>query len=252
MLEKRIIPVLLLDEEKLVKGNNFSNHIYIGDPINTVHLFNEKEANEIIILDIGKRKKNYEIQYELLKKISSEAFLPLTYGGGIDSEDEAMRVIDMGFEKIVLNSGVLNNPKLLNSISKIIGSQSVVISVDVRLIKNKYYVFSNNGSTNTHILIEDHLKEIQENGAGEVMVTSINQEGSMNGYDKNLIDISLKKLKIPLIINGGAKDYNEFKNIFLNYDISACAASSIFLFIGNLKGVLISYPTKNDLKFIFE
>lgn len=250
MLEKRIIPILLLDNGKLLKGENFNNHNYVGDPINTVHLFNEKEVSEIILLDIGKRKKNTEIQYDLLKKISSEAFLPITYGGGIDSLDEALRIVDIGFEKIVLNSAIFKNSNLIKDISNSLGSQSVVISIDVKFINQNYYVFSNNGLVNTNILLEDHLKKVQESGVGEIIITSIDKEGKMQGYDLNLISMALKHLNVPLIINGGAKNYEDFTNIFKNFKIAACAASSVFLFIGKYKAVLISYPSKKDLKLI--
>lgn len=248
MLEKRIIPILLLHNEKLLKGKNFINHTYVGDPINTVHLFNEKEVNELIILDIGKRKGKKEIQYELLKKISSEAFFPLTYGGGIDNLDDALKIIDIGFEKIVLNSAILNNLQLLKNISKTIGSQSAVVSIDVRFIKNDYYVFTHNGLINSNILLRDYLDSIQNFGAGEVMITSIDKEGSRQGYDLELIKLSLENLKLPLIINGGAKSFEDFKYIFKNFDVAACAASSVFMFIGKFNAVLISYPSKDDLK----
>lgn len=250
MLEKRIIPILLLDNGKLLKGENFNNHKYVGDPINTVHLFNEKQVSEIILLDIGVRKNNSKIQYEFLKKLSSEAFLPITYGGGIDNIDEALRIVDIGFEKIVINSAIFKNFNLISDISASLGSQSVVVSIDVKLINQKYYVFSNNGKINTNILLEDHLKHVQDKGAGEIIITSIDKEGKMEGYDFNLIDLSLKHSEVPLIINGGAKNYDDFNDVFKNFEIAACAASSVFLFIGKYKAVLISYPSKKDLKLI--
>jgi cyclase len=247
MLEKRIIPILLLDNRRLVKGVSFKNHIYIGDPINTVHLFNEKQANEIIILDISSRKNKKKIQYELLNKISLEAFLPLTYGGGINSLDEALRIIDIGYEKVILNTSVITNPNLISEIANKIGSQSIIVSIDVNFINNNYYVFSNNGEFNTNIVLRDYLKKVQQSGAGEIMITSIQNEGKMIGYDEELLKYIEDSVNIPIIINGGAKDYDCFKNVFKKFSVSACAASSVFLFIGKYKAVLISYPNKKEL-----
>jgi len=251
MLEKRIIPILLLDNRRLVKGVSFKNHIYIGDPINTVHLFNEKQASEIIILDISSRKKK-QIQYELLNKISSEAFLPLTYGGGINSLDDALRIIDLGYEKIILNTSAINNPYLVSEIANKIGSQSVIVSIDVNYTNNNYYVFSNNGEINTNLMLKDYLNKIQQSGAGEVMITSIQNEGKMLGYNEELLKYLENSLNIPLIINGGAKEYDCFKHVFKKFSISACAASSVFLFIGKYKAVLISYPNKKEFEDILK
>lgn len=252
MLEKRIIPILLLDNRRLVKGVSFKNHIYIGDPINTVHLFNEKQVSEIIILDIGSRKNKKQIQYELLQKISSEAFLPLTYGGGINSLDDALRIIDLGYEKIILNTSAINNPYLVSEIANKIGSQSVIVSIDVNYINNNYFVFSNNGEINTNLILTDYLNKIQQNGAGEVMITSIQNEGKMLGYDEELLKYIEDSVNTPLIINGGAKDYDCFKNVFKKFSVSACAASSVFLFIGKYKAVLISYPNKKEFEDILK
>ncbi|HEY5535117.1 MAG TPA: AglZ/HisF2 family acetamidino modification protein [Ignavibacteria bacterium] len=252
MVSPRIIPVLLLKGEGLVKGIKFKNHRYLGDPINAVKIFNDKEVDELIFLDINANKEGRTISPELVDKLSTECYMPFSIGGGIRNIEQIKMLLGLGAEKVIINTEAVNNPNIIKEASEIFGSQSVVISVDVKKsIFGIYNVFTYSGIRKEEIKLTEYLKKIEEYGAGEIMINSIDKDGTMTGYDIDLIKIVKSILKIPLIASGGAGEFKHFKEAFLEAKVSAVAAGSMFVFIGKKRGILINYPDKDELKNIF-
>ncbi|MFH1005705.1 MAG: AglZ/HisF2 family acetamidino modification protein [Bacteroidota bacterium] len=243
----RVIPTLLLKDNGLVKTRCFKNEVYIGDPINAVKIFNEKEIDEIIILDIDATIQSRGPDFAKIADIAGECFMPLCYGGGITTIEEIKKLFFIGIEKISLNTSAVKNPQLISQASKLFGSQSVVISIDVKK-KNfdKYYVFINRGKTNTKKEAVAFAKEMEDRGAGEILLTSIGREGTFTGYDWELIQKVSQVVNIPIIACGGAKDADDFVTA-VKYGASAVAAGSMFVFKGKLRGILINFPSQNIL-----
>ena len=243
---------MLLKGNGLVKGVNFRNHTYIGDPINAVHIFNEKEVDELIFLDITATKENRCISLDTVQQIADECYMPFGVGGGITSIDQIRTILFSGAEKVVINSAAYLNPELIEEASGIFGNQSIVISIDVRKnIFGKYEVYIRSGSKKTNLKLVDYLKKIEECGAGELMITSINQEVTMSGYDVDLIKLVADRVNIPVIASGGAGNMEHFQNAVKIGKASAVAAGSFFVFYGKQKGVLINYPSKEEKESIF-
>lgn len=248
MLRKRVIPCLLLQNQSLVKTTSFKNPNYIGDAINTVRIFNELEVDEMIVLDIGLNKFKYKIQYDLLRKISSECFIPLAYGGGIKNLDEAKKIIDIGFEKIIINSSFHQKIDLINEISNELGSQSIIGSVDVKKnILGNYKIFTNGGKKKEKVSLLNWIKKLEEKGVGEIMITSIDKEGSWQGFDYDLINIIAKNVNVPIIAHGGAGSINDIIRA-LEYEISAVAIGNLFVYQKKGMGVLINTNEIKKLK----
>tara|TARA_A100001015_G_scaffold306560_1_gene401041 strand:- start:1580 stop:2350 length:771 start_codon:yes stop_codon:yes gene_type:complete len=246
----RLIPSLLIDNNYLVKGEKFKNHNYVGDIFNAVKIYSEKNVHEIQILDISIRKKNKSIDLNLIKKIRSEIFVPLAVGGGIKSFEEASLLINEGVEKIILNSSIFNNYNLINQLAKKFGSQSIVISCDIKKINNEYKLFSNSGIKLEKVNFYDHLKKIQDYGAGEVMVTSIDYEGTKRGLDLDLFNEISSKINIQLIASGGVGKFDDIIEYFENCSGSAIACGTFFVFYGRRKAVLINYPDKEKIAYL--
>ncbi len=246
----RIIPNLLVKDDYLVKGKQFKNHKYVGDIFNAVKIFSEKKVHEIQILDISARKKKRCIDINLIKKIRSEIFVPLAVGGGIKTIDEVSAIINEGVEKVIINSENFSNKNLIQKIAKKFGSQSVVVSIDVKKIFNEYKIMSNNGEKIENYNLIDFINEIQNRGAGEIILTSIENEGLKNGLDLDLYNFVEDYVKIPLIANGGASSLNDITNFFDNSSFSAVACGSLFVFFGNRNAVLINYPNKKSIETI--
>lgn len=249
MISTRVIPCLLLKESGLVKTEKFKKPKYLGDPINIVKIFNDKEVDELIFLDINSSKYNKQINYEMISKIASECFMPLSYGGGIKNIDEIRNLLKIGVEKVAINSSTVNYPDLINEASKIFGSSTIIASIDVK--KNffgKYEVWINGGSLNTKINPVDHAKKMEQLGAGEILINSIDRDGTMNGYDIKLVKIISDSVNIPVIACGGAGNIQHLKEAVDIGNASAVAAGSMFVFQGPHKAVLISYPTQEELK----
>ncbi len=242
----RIIPVLLIKNKGLVKTTGFKNPVYVGDPLNTIKIFNSKKADEIIVLDIIVTPKKGKPDFTYLSLLASECFMPMIYGGGICTLDDASKVFDCGVEKVSVNTAVYNNFSLISRIANKYGSQSVIVSIDTRITKQgNYFVFTRNGKENTNIEPRQYALMAQENGAGEILLTSINREGTRSGYDVALINMIASFVKIPLIACGGAKDTDDLKNA-MNNGASAAAAGTMFFFTGNHRAVLISYPQNHS------
>ena len=248
MLQKRIIPLLLLSDNKIVKTEKFKNISYVGDPLNILKIFNEKEVDEIMLLDISKRKKNYNLQKELLKQFASECFMPISYGGGIDTLEDAEFILNLGFEKICLTHAVLSNPKLIQEISDSFGKQSVVVKLDLKknlFRKLKVYDYLNNKFINEDI--NHFIKKIISLGAGELVINFVDNEGTRTGlYDADLLKIDLD-IEIPIIISGGVNSHQNIKDLFKSR-IDAVALGSLLVYFGIHKAVLINYPNKDEKK----
>ena len=248
----RVIPTLLLDGNGLVKTISFKNKTYIGDPINTVRLFNDLEVDELTFLDINATKNKSKIRFELLKEIASECFMPLAYGGGITRIEDIQHLFKIGFEKVIINSASINNSELIVTASKLFGSQSIVASIDVK--KNfwgKKQVFINSATKNTNIDPVVHALNLVKMGCGEILLTSVDNEGKMKGYDIELIKSVSTKLSIPVIASGGAGNFSDLKKAIFEGKASAVAAGSLFVYHGKTKGILINYPTQTQLNNIF-
>jgi len=241
MLQDRIIPVLLLQHNKLVKTVQFSRPVYIGDPINTIRIFNEKQAGEIIVLDITPAAKP---NLSIITKLAMECAMPFIYGGAIHALDDAKAVFDCGVEKIVLNAAAYSNPALLHDIANAYGSQALAIAIDVKKVHDTYNVFIHNGKLNTHKGPVEYAQLAAQNGAGELFLNSIDRDGTYTGYDTGLIKEVASQVSIPLIACGGARDKNDLQSALM-HGASAAAAGSMFCFTGRHRAVLISYPANN-------
>jgi len=251
MLKTRIIPVLLMRNRGLYKGINFKKHKYVGDPINTVKIFNDKEVDELIILDIESSIKNKPIDFEYLKEVVTEAFMPVAYGGGIKSIEDARKLFSIGVEKIILNTYAVINPNLIKELSNTFGSQSIVFSLDVKKTLLGRRVFIKSGTYKTKYNPLEIATYMQKLGVGEIMLNDIDKDGTMSGYNLELISELSKNLQIPLIACGGANSIEDFKKA-IEHGAHACAAGSMFVFHGPHRAVLISYPKYKDLLNILE
>ena len=253
MLNNRIIPVLLLRRKGLVKTKNFKKPVYVGDPINAVKIFNQKEVDELIFLDIDASKIGYEPNLDLLKNIASECFMPLAYGGGIKSVNNAEDIISIGIEKIIVNTSIIKDPELIKELSNTFGSQSIVVSIDIKkTFFGNYTIFSHAFKKNQNHDLLDYIKMVQDYGAGEIFINSVDLDGTMNGYDKRLLELVLSKIKVPLVFCGGASDINDIVNTSKINKFIGLAAGSIFVFKGPHRAVLINYPSQSELNKIAE
>lgn len=247
----RIIPVLLLSDSGMVKTKKFTLPTYIGDPINAVRIFNEKEVDEIIILDIDASRFNRGPDFDRIKEISSEAFMPLGYGGGVKSISQMERLFKIGVEKIILNTAIYEDYSLLREAANIFGSQSIVVSIDVKKdFWGRYHIYSKCGSKKQSIDLFSLISLIQNQGVGEIILSSIDRDGLMSGYDLKLISSVSSQLQVPLVALGGAGSLDDF-NDALQSGASSVAAGSMFVFHGPHKAVLISYIPPKKLKSEF-
>jgi imidazole glycerol-phosphate synthase subunit HisF len=244
----RVIPVLLMKNGGLVKTIRFKHPTYIGDPINAVKIFNEKEVDEIVLLDIDATLQNREPDYDKIKEICSEAFMPFAYGGGIKNIDQVKRLFQNGIEKVIFNTEVFLNPQILEKAATIFGNQSIVVSIDVKKdFFGKYKVFVKSGKHNTKYNPLEYAKKVEDFGSGEIFLTSIGHEGTYKGYDIELIKAVSHSVTIPVIAHGGANSIMNFLTA-IEAGASAVAAGSIFVYKGVEKGILISYPNQEELK----
>jgi len=252
MLRTRIIPILLLKDAGLVKTIKFKNPKYIGDPINAVRIFNEKEVDELVFLDISATPNKRKLNFDLIKDIASEAFMPFGYGGGITELSDIEKLFKIGVEKVILNTIAYKNPNLIKEASKIFGNQSIVVSVDVKkTLFQGLKIFINSGTIKIPENIIDYIKKIEQLGVGEIIINSIDKDGTMMGYDLELIKLVANAVQIPVVAFGGAGSLHDFKKA-KEYNASALAAGSLFVFNGPHRAVLISYPDYSNLVKLFE
>ena len=252
MLRSRIIPCLLVHKKGLVKTVNFKNPKYVGDPINAVKIFNEKEVDELIVLDIDATAENRGPDFKLIENLAIECRMPFCYGGGVTTVEEAKKIISLGAEKVALSSAAVNNLNLLHQIGTSVGMQSVVVVIDVKkkFFSSGYDIYINNGKVKTNLVLKDYLIELNKIGVGEIVINSIDADGTMKGYDLPLIQISRDLFDGPMTILGGASSYEDFKKIIKEYHTIGLAAGSLFVFKGKYKAVLISYPDKMQMSNI--
>lgn len=247
MLRPRIIPCLLVHEKGLVKSVQFSKYKYVGDPINAVRIFNEKESDELMLIDIDASVNKHEPDYKLIQKIASECRMPLCYGGGIKNVEQAQKIFSLGVEKIALSSVLINNPNIVTQVASKVGSQSVVVVADVKKkLFGGYEIYTHNGKISTGINPSDFVKQMEDLGAGEIVINSIDHDGKMNGYDFKLIENIRNSTSLPLTVLGGAGSLNDIGDLIKNYGIIGAAAGSLFVFKGVYNAVLINYPTNTE------
>lgn len=252
MLQARVIPVLLLKGKGLVKTVKFEQPKYIGDPINAVKLFNDKETDELVFLDIEASKQGKKPDFELIKNIATECFMPLGYGGGIQDISDIEKLFSIGIEKVIINSTALKSLDLISQAAAIYGSQSIVLSVDVQKnIWGKYQIFSHSKTKHTHTDIFEYIQEAERAGAGEIILNAADRDGLMKGYDLALLSKVVEVTKVPVVICGGAGSLEDFKKA-VDAGASGVAAGSLFVFHGPHKAVLINYPTQQQLKQLFQ
>jgi len=247
MQNSRVIPVLLLQDGGLVKTVKFKSPKYVGDPINAVRIFNIKEVDELVLLDIGATKKGRAPNFEHINEIVSEAFMPIGYGGGISTLNQIEKLFKIGVEKIILNTAAFKNSALITEAASIYGSQSIVVSIDVKKdIWGEYKVYRNSGTQKQKGDLFALLKEFQDLGAGEIFLNSIDKDGTMTGYDIILIEKAVRVLDIPMVAIGGAGQIIHLSDA-IKAGASAVAAGSIFVFQGIHRAVLISYIKSEEL-----
>lgn len=246
MFRSRLIPIILIENRGLYKSIKFKNHRYLGDSLNTIRLFNDKEVDELVILDIGARKATKGIDFEYLEKLSAECFMPVCYGG-VDNILQVEKLFKLGFEKISFNTALDEKIDLVKEVAKKYGVQSVVASIDVKKnIFGKYNIYIENGTKKIKWNLEEYVKYLQDNGVGEILLTSMDQEGTMTAYDYELIKLVSEAVEIPVIANGGAGSLSECKKA-IDSGASAAAASSIFSYYGKKNAVLVNYPTQKEI-----
>ena len=249
MLRTRVIPCLLLKNESLVKTVKFKEYNYIGDPVNTVRIFNELEVDELMFLDIFASKENRNINYKILADIANECFMPLSCGGNIKSLEEAKKIFEIGFEKVVINSNAFGNLKLIEEIAKYFGNQSVVGSIDV---KQSFWggqkVYSHHGKQKQNVDIVDWAIQLEKAGAGELLVTSVDREGSWDGYDLELLKSITQNVQVPVIANGGCGSVKHIGEVVKQANASACAVGSMVVYQKKGMGVLVNFPDRKRLE----
>ncbi len=247
MLRPRIIPCLLVHEKGLVKTVNFKNPKYVGDPINAVRIFNEKQVDELTVLDIDATTEGREPDYKMIENLASECRMPLCYGGGVSTPEQAQRIFSLGVEKIAFSASVIKNPELITKIAERVGSQSVVVVLDVkRKLLGGYEVYTHNGKKGTGINPIEFAKKLEVLGAGEIVINSIDNDGVMKGYDINLIDKIRDVTSLPLTVLGGAGNLDDIGSLINKFGIIGASAGSLFVFKGVYKAVLINYPTPEE------
>ena len=245
----RVITVLLIQNGGLVKSIKFKKHKYVGDPINAVKIFNEKEVDEIAIIDISATKDKRTPNVSQIKEIASEAFMPLSYGGGITTIEQVQTILYEGAEKVIVNTSALDNIDLITAIAEQFGSQSAVVSIDVKKdIFGKYKVYRNNGKKKTSLDPMEFAKKVELAGAGEIILTAIDRDGTYLGYDLDLLKQITNSVQIPVVACGGASQLSDFTDVVRLGGASAAAAGSLFVYASEQKGVMINYPKQEKLK----
>jgi cyclase len=248
MLRSRIIPCLLIHNKGLVKTVKFKEPKYVGDPINAVKIFNEKEVDELIVLDIDATKDNRGPNLKMIKNLADECRMPLCYGGGINTVDQAVKIISLGVEKVALSYSALYSIELCQQIGDIIGNQSVVVVIDVKKKKlfGGYDIYTHNGTKKSKWNLFDFIAKLEEIGIGEIVINSIDNDGLMQGYDIALIESVREKCTMPITVLGGAGSLEDIKKMISKFKIIGVAAGSLFVFKGKYRAVLISYPNREE------
>ena len=248
MLRSRIIPCLLVHKKGLVKTNQFKDPKYVGDPINAVKIFNEKEVDELIVLDIDATIENRGPDFGMIENLAIECRMPFCYGGGVSSVIEASKIINLGAEKVAFSSSIIDNPKLIKEVSEVIGLQSVVVVLDYKKkgLFGKLEIFTHNGTKSTGINLFEFVRKLEEIGVGEIVLNSIERDGLMKGYDIDTVEKVRDIFQGPITVLGGAGELGDIKKLINKFKIIGAAAGSLFVFKGKYKAVLINYPSKEE------
>lgn len=247
MLRPRIIPCLLVHQKGLVKSVNFKNYKYVGDPLNAVRIFNEKEVDELIVLDIDASVENREPDYKMIENLAAECNMPICYGGGIKTIEQAQKIFSLGVEKIAISSAIINDSLLIEKMVEIVGSQSIVVVLDVKKsFFGTYEIYIHNGKIKTDKNLLVFVKELEILGVGEIIINSIDQDGVMKGYDFNLIEKVRNAINIPVTVLGGAGSLIDIQKLISKFGLIGSAAGSLFVFKGIYKAVLINYPSRTE------
>ena len=251
MISKRLIVALQLQGEKLIKTHKFKkeNAIYLGDALNAVKIFNEKEVDELVLLDL-EASINGNINFELISKISSISRMPLTYGGGIDCLEKATKLLSLGIEKLSFNNLFFKDMDKFKSISNHIGKQSIVLSVDYRKKINNYNIYYEGGTKESKYTISDIISKNNQEFVGELFFNNIEGDGEMSGYDDDLLKKIYQECRIPITVSGGFNNLDNVKTIFKKYNIIGVSCSSLFIFKGRKKAVLLNYPDKLEKEYL--
>lgn len=241
--------MLLLQKNGLYKTVKFKNPRYIGDPINSVRIFNEKEVDELAFIDISATPMAKGPDFELLDQIASEAFMPMAYGGGITTIEQVKRVLSLGFEKVIFNASAFDFSDVLKQTAVTYGAQAVVGCVDARrTLFGKYELYTHSGKRKRKVTLVEHLQRLNELGVGEILVNSVDRDGTMSGYDLDLIKLVSSNCSVPVIACGGAGSLQDFESAVKSAGASAVAAGSMFVYKGVHRAVLINYPERSELK----
>ena len=252
MLKKRIIPVQLLLDKRLVKTKKFGSYVDVGNPIKSSKIYNDSDADELVFLNIERENRTIHCLLDILQEVSKVCFMPLALGGGVKKIDDMKMLFRNGADKVILNSAIYNNYDLLREASQIFGKQSIVASIDAKQRVDRigeYDLFSNCGTKKQQISLEQHLKNCENSGAGEIFINSIDEDGMMNGYDIRLIVEVVKNCNLPIIACGGAGNFNHMKEVFEKTNISALACGSLFNFGDNNPIRAKSFLQNYNLRF---
>jgi cyclase len=249
MLRPRIIPCLLVHNKGLVKTIHFKDPKYVGDPINAVKIFNEKEVDELIVLDIDASIHGREPDFTMIKNLAAECRMPLCYGGGVRSVAHAKQIINLGAEKVALSSAAIENPRMISEIAEEVGKQSVIVVMDVKKkgLLGRYEVCIHRGTKATGKNPLEFAKEMEDCGVGEIVINSVDCDGLMKGYDLKLVQMVREAVNVPITVLGGAGSLSDIKQLVDSFGVIGAAAGSLFVFKGVYKAVLINYPKRSEL-----
>lgn len=252
MKSARLIPCLLLRDNGLVKTVKFKDTTYLGDPINTIRIFNEKEVDELIFLDIDATKLDKEPPYDLINKIAGECFMPFAYGGGINSIQQIEKIIRSGAEKVVINTAAFKQKDFIKQVSGQFGSSTIVVSIDSKKeFFGGYKAYIKGGTRSTGLTPAELAMKAEDQGAGEIFLNSVDRDGTMTGFDIDLVRTITEKVSIPVIACGGAGKIDDFSRVVIEGGASAAAAGSFFVFHGKRRAVLITYPSFDTITNLF-
>lgn len=248
MLRPRVIPCLLMRNKGLVKTVKFKDGKYVGDPINAVKIYNEKEVDELVVLDIDASRDGAEPDLKVIQNLAAECRMPLCYGGGVRSVEQARTITGLGVEKVAISAAALANPQLISDMAREIGSQSVVVVLDAKkkLLGSRWEVFTHNGTRATGQCPIEFARQAESLGAGEIVINSIDQDGVMKGYDMALAERVREAISVPMTVLGGAGSLADIEALVQRFGIVGACAGSLFVFKGPYKAVLINYPTQAD------
>lgn len=246
MLRKRLIPVLLVKDGGLMKSRQFSSWTYVGDPINTAKIFNDKDIDELIVLDVDATSQHREPNYELIRQLAAECFLPICYGGGVVTAEIARKVNTCGIDKVSINAAHLKSPQILSQVAELIGSSSTVASLDIDFLEGDYRI-----RDTPEVPLAHHLSELENSGAGEVVVQAIHKDGTRSGPDVSLASKILEHTNLPVIFGGGVSSLEDAQSLW-KLGVDGVAAGAWFVFSGRHEAVLVNYPRRRDIDAILE